>query len=95
MKSEVALFKDKRAASAKEIIACYRFFGFTDKEIVAEMEKIKGLRVSNPPAKVADTLKAVDAAKDYLLDCNKPSNSDVSVTQNIIQRPADPSLEEG
>ena len=25
----------------------------------------------------------------------KPANSDVSVTQNIIQRPADPSLEEG
>lgn len=44
MKSETAFFKDRRAMSAKEIIAMYRFLGFTDDEIVTEMKRIKELR---------------------------------------------------
>ena len=75
MKSETAFFKDKRAASAKEIIAAYRFFGFTDEEIVAEMKKLLALRVGkNPSPKVSDTLSEVSTAHDLLIN-SKTSRS--------------------
>ena len=71
MKSEVAFFKDKRANTAEHIIRCYRFFGFTDKEIINEMKKIIALR--------KDNLK-VGSEYDQTLELLEPSPSEVSVT---------------
>ena len=75
MKSEVAFFKDKRANTAEHIIRCYRFFGFTDKEIINEMKKIIALR--------KDNLK-VGSEYDQTLELLEPSPSDVSVTQDVL-----------
>ena len=75
MKSEVAFFKDKRANTAEHIIRCYRFFGFTDKEIINEMKKIIALR--------KDNLK-VGSEYDQTLELLEPSPSDVSMTQDVL-----------
>ena len=75
MKSEVAFFKDKRANTAEHIIRCYRFFGFTDKEIINEMKKIIALR--------KDNLK-IGSEYDQTLEALEPSPSDVSVTQDVL-----------
>jgi len=40
MKKEIAFFKDKRWKNTQSIIATYRFFGFTDEEIITEMKKM-------------------------------------------------------
>lgn len=48
-------------ATKKEIIACYRFFGFTDKEIAEEMKKIISRGGRNVPIEYIETL-------DYLMD---------------------------
>ena len=60
MKSEIAFFKDKRWRDSQAIIATYRFLGFTDDEIIAEMKKTMASR------------------------SDKPSPSDVSVTQDVL-----------
>jgi hypothetical protein len=87
MKSEVAFFKDKRANTAEHIIRCYRFFGFTDKEIINEMKKIIALR--------KDNLK-VGSEYDQTLELLEPSPFDVSVTQDVLMDiETDQSIEKG